>query len=539
MVTLPIRNLGSSGVLTDINPYNLPVTGFTSAVNVRFDEGKVMRAPVFRTVKGSLGYKPRAAFGIVPDNGFDTIITVSDSWVIKEYINGVMVNKSGSITGLSDPRPYTISQLADVVYINRPDRVPAYRLPAGTTFANLPNWVSNWRCEALRPYGDFLFALNMTEGSTNYANRVRFSDIVTGNSYPSSWDETDLTKSAGFNDLVQMQTRIVDGLELGNNFIIYSLTEVFTVEFTGGALLFNFRKLFGDEGVINQNCITEAEGKHFVFGNNDIYMHDGTTKQSIVDERVRRFVFSGMNKSKADRCFVQHNKVLNEIYFCYVSGDSLAGFPNTDRCNRAAVFNYVNNTWSFYDLPNVSAGTTANVNSIETYSTATQSYNTVGGSYYDQEDSYERHTLLVGEIDTNTGITQERIYALDLSDTGALSYDIELEAVKPPIIERIGLDLDEIKQPLRGYKVITKLLPQISTINTDNTTVIFEFGASDIPNSTPTYTQTATFDVAAHYKMDSRASGRYLSYKMYLSPSDLKDFEFSGFDLEVVMTGRI
>jgi len=537
--TLPIRNLGSSGVITDINAYNLPITGFTTGINVRFDEGKVTRAPMFRTVKDQLGYKPRAAFGIVPTSGFDTVVTVSDSWVIQEYISGVMVNQSGSITGSLDPRPYTIGQLADVVYINRPDRVPVYRLPSGTTFADLPNWVANWRCEALRPYGDFLFALNMTEGSTNYANRVRFSDIVTGNSYPSSWDETDLTKSAGFNDLVQMQTRIVDGAELGNNFIIYSLTEVFTVEFTGGALLFNFRKLFGDEGVINQNCIAEAEGKHFVFGNNDIYMHDGTTKKSLADERVRKFIFSTLNKAKSDRCFVQHNKVLNEVYFCYVSGDQYAGFSGTDRCNRAAVYNYTNDTWSFYDLPNVSAGTQANVNNVLTYGTAASTYQSIGGSYYGQEDSYNRHTLMVGDNDTTNGIAHQRVYALDLSDSGTVALNIEPDTVKPPLIERVGIDLDEIRQPLRGYKVVTKVLPQIATLNTANTTITFEFGASDIPNNTPTYSQTSVFDISTDYKIDARASGRYMSYKVYLSAADLKDFEFSGFDLEVNTTGRV
>ena len=31
---------------------------------------------------------------------------------------------------------------------------------------------------------------------------------------------------------------------------------------------------------------------------------------------------------------------------------------------QGTVLNYRNNTWSFYDLPNVSSGATANVNSV-------------------------------------------------------------------------------------------------------------------------------------------------------------------------------
>lgn len=539
MATLPIRNLGSTGVLTDPNPYNLPVTGFTSANNVRFDEGKVRRAPVFRTVKDSLGFDPRAAFGIVPTTGFDTVLMVSDDYVIKEYANGNVNDRSGSITGSSDPRPFTVCSLADVVYINRPDRVPVYRLPSGTNFADLTNWDSSWRTKALRPFGDFLLGLNMTESSTNYANRVRFSNLVTANAIPDSWDASDTTKSAGFNDLVAMQTSIVDGLELGTNFVIYSSTEAVMMEFVGGQLIFNFRKLFSDEGIINQNCVVEVDGKHYCFGVSDVYVHDGNTKQSICDERVRQFIFKGLNVKNADRCFVQYNKELSEIYFCYQSGDSLVSFADTARCNRAAIFNVKNNTWSFMDLPNVSAGTSANVNTVSTYSASTSTYDTIGGSYYDQEDSRNRHTLMVGNSDSDNSLSSAKIYGLDLADDGSIAFNVDTEATKPPFVERTGLDLDEINQPIDGYKVITRMLPQIFTKNTSNTNITIEFGASDIPNNTPAYSTTATFNIASDYKVDSRASGRYLSYKFSLGASDYKDFELSGFDLDVTTTGRV
>jgi hypothetical protein len=311
------------------------------------------------------------------------------------------------------------------------------------------------------------------------------------------------------------------------------------MEFVAGTFIFNFRKLFGDEGIINQNCVVEVDGKHFVFGNNEIYVTDGTSRQSISDERVRQFVYTGMNKKNADRFFVQHNEALSEIYFCYQSGDSLVNFPDTVRCNRAAVYNYRNNSWSFMDLPNVSAGATANVNTVSTYANATGTYALIGGSYYDQEDSFNRHTLMVGNQDTANGIASSKLWALDLADEGSVAFNIDSTATKEPSLERVGIDLDEIKQPLDGYKVITRMLPQISTQNTQNTTVSFEFGASDIPNQNPNYTASASFDISTDYKIDSRAAGRYLSYKMTVSAGDYKDFQFSGFDLDVTTTGKV
>ena len=374
-------------------------------------------------------------------------------------------------------------------------------------------------------------------GATSYPTRVRWSNTTTANSIPDSWDETDTTKSAGFNDLAEITTEIVDGMSLGANFIIYASNSVWLMEFVGGTFIFNFRKLFTDTGVINQNCVVEVDGKHFVFGSFDIYMHDGTTKQSISDERVKRFIFDNLNKQNSDRCFVQHNPDLNEIYFCYQSGDNDSNFPNSTRCNRSAVYNYNNNTWTFMDIPNVSSGTLANINTITTYANAgSLNYSTIGGSYYDQEDSYNRHTLMAGEDNSTDGITSDKLYGLDVADGGSLAFNLDTEATKTPIIERVGIDLDEADTALSQYKVITKLYPQVNTNNVNDKNVTFQFGASDVPNATPTYSNSTSFNTETQYKIDSRVSGRYLSYKMTVS--DNKDFEFSGFDMDVETTGR-
>jgi hypothetical protein len=537
MPIIPIRNLGQTGVVTDNSAYNIPLTGFSAGFNVRFDEGRVSRAPIFRTIKDSLGFTPRFTYGIVPATGFDTVILASDAWAIKEYASGTVSDVAGSITGSSDPRPYTGTSLADVTYINRVDRVPVYRTSTGTNFADLPNWDSTHRCKSLRSYGDQLIALNMTEGSTNFPTRVRFSDITTANSVPGSWDATDTTKSAGFNDLVQIPTEIIDGMSLGSNFIIYSSDQTWLMEFVGGTFIFNFRKLFNDAGVINQNCVVEAEGKHYVFGAFDIYIHDGTSKQSICDERTKNFIYSNLNNNNADVCFTQHNPVLNEIYFCYMSGDSRVEFPNANRCNRAAVYNYRANTWSFMDIPNVSSGTVANVNSVSTYANSATTYQLTGGTYYSQQDSFDRHVIMVGEDQASDGITSDKMYGVDLSDTGQMAFQLDVEATKPPYLERTGIDLDEGGLAARQYMVVTRLYPQCDTINTADTTLTFEFGASDIPRATPVYGSPVTYNIPTEHKIDSRAAGRYLSYRMTLANNDYKDFDLSGFDIEITPTG--
>ena len=145
--------------------------------------------------------------------------------------------------------------------------------------------------------------MNTVEGTTTFPNRVRVSNLVTANSVPDSWNEADPTRSALANDLVEMKTAIVDGAVLGSNFIIYSSDSIFLMEFVGGQFIMNFRKLFTDAGLINQNCVVEVEGKHHCFGPADIYVHDGTTKQSICDERVKNFIYQGLNNQRIECLF--------------------------------------------------------------------------------------------------------------------------------------------------------------------------------------------------------------------------------------------
>jgi hypothetical protein len=541
---LPVRDVGSVGVVTDIRPASLPINAFSRAKNVRFDEGKVGRSPVFRNIKDSLGFNPRFTYG-VPSNSsgnFASIVVVSDTYEFQAYANSSFISKQGTLASTaSSGNPFTGTSLADIVYINRIDQTPVHMENGGSQFQELANFRSTdsdgntvlWRAESIRSYGDFLIALNLTEGGTSFPSRVRFSTPALANAVPTTWNENDTTASAGFNDLVQMKTGIVDGLTLGTKFIVYSKDQVWLMEFVGGTFIHNFRKLFSDCGVINQNCIAEIEGAHYVFDHNDIYIHDTNTRQSIVDSRVKSYIFGGLNTAKLNRCFVHHNPDLDEVMFCYVSGDDMAEFTNGDRCNRAAVFNYKSQTWSFVDLPNVSSSTHGTISSSITYQN-TNTYETIGGTYYSQEAGYDEHSLFVGEQSSADGITGSKLYGLDLSDAGSLSFGLDPEANKPPFLEREGIDLDGMS-PLSGYKVISKIFPQVATDNTDKK-FVFTFGSTDLMGSNTDYSASTSFDGATDYKIDTRESGRYLSYKMTVT--DDKDFDFLGFDLDVLTTGR-
>ena len=538
MPNLPIRDLGAVGVITDVDPFNLPFNAFTRAKNVRFVNNSVEHAPIFREVLdlGSTD-NPELVHGLFTQDGYDSTLVVTDTFKILEITgsSSAATVYNGSMS--ANAKPYTVCSLANVEYVNRSDTAPVYRGPTDTNFSVLSNFVPSSSCTSLRSYGDFLIALNMTEGGVNLPTRVRYSDLALANQIPSTWDAADLTNSAGFNDIVQMKTPIVDGLSLNTNFFIYSSDQVWQMEFVGGAFIFNFRKVFDNCGVINTNCIVEHEGNHFVFDNDDIYTHDGLTKTSICDKRVRNYIFSGIDMSKAGKCYVQHNKSLEEIYFCYHSGDDLALYTDGDFCNRAAVFNYRSNTWSFADLPNTSSGTSSNVNTVETYDTSASSYNETGGTYHKQESRFDQFPLMVSRAYTGDyeTISTNRVLGVDLVNKGNMAKPAVAEFSFPMVAERVGIDLDEAQIPLSGYKVINRIYPQATTVSSDPE-IHFEFGAGDLATEVTNYNPGIIFNMATDYKVDTRMSGRYLSYKV--GTSQPKDFSLSGFDVDLQIVGR-
>lgn len=536
MANLPIRNLGSVGVNTDMDPFNLPLNGFSRGKNVRFADGNVEHGPIYREIE-TLSFTPAFVMGLTQIGTYDTMVIVDSSYNVHEYENGLLVQRYTEPTPSSLVSGITGTSLANVEYVNRPDKKPLSRTPSQSNFQVLPNWDVSWSCSAIRSFGDFMLALGMTEGGIEYPNRVRFSDLTPANQVPGSWDAADPTTSAGFNDLVQMETPLLDGQTLGSNFLLYSSDQVWQMEFVGGNFIFNFRKLFDDAGIINRNCVVEVEGKHYVFDNNDIYVTDGVSRQSICYQRTRDYIFSGMDTSKKDICYVHHNHQLEEIYFCYHSGDDMAVYADGDYCNRAAVYNYKTDTWSFMDLPNTVSGSQGNVNTVSSYANipATLTYANAGGSFFGQDSQFGQSPVCVSIQDTGEGITQHRLLGIDLIDKGTLS-KAAVDEIKPTMfIERVGVDLDELQVQLSGHKVVRGMYPQVSTVAADKV-MEWTFGGAQVPNQAPNYQDPISFDIDTDYKVDTRVSGRYLSYKI-ATPQE-KDFSLSGFDLDVVVTGR-
>lgn len=538
MTIAKIRNLSQYGIITDVDPYDLPPTAFSFGYNVRFRNGRVSRAPVFRTALALGTTSPRFVYSSTPTAGVDLTFI--------GYLNGTIVKSTPSsetdysITAYapsSTEAIWTGANLADVIYINRTDRVPWFLDPSSSIFQELTNWDSTWRAGLIRSCGGALVALNVTKGATSYPTMVKTSGFPTSGVVPSSWDHTDPSTNATENILAELEGAIVDAQNFGNNLIIYGHNSAWLMQKVDGFELFDYFKLPFQKGAINANCSVEIDGKHYVFGPNDIWVHDSNSEKSICEGRNRDFIYSTMNASESSKFFAAHNPVLKEIAFCYVSGDDGVNFVNATGCNRQAVYNYVNDTWSFDDLPSVYSAAYSNLSTSITWTNITGSWVTAGGSWLDLEDGFKRTPVYVGDTVAEYSLV-DTLYAFDLYGTGStVSFAVDTNATKGIYLERDGIDLDQFDDVnLSDYKVVKAIYPQARLDENANTDLSIEFGSADYYGQAATFDGTAqTYDNSTNYKLDYNMAGRYLSMK--LTYDDYTSFSLSGFDIDIDKNG--
>jgi hypothetical protein len=484
--------------------------------------------------------EPRFVVSYVGDSDAEELfIGYKNGQVSNWVVGGTETDYSISgYTPADTDAPYTSCQLGGLVYINREDRVPWYWAPTNLLMTALTNWTSTWRCRVLRSYNDALIAFNLTESGTEYPTKIRTSDITEYGVVPTTWDETDLTNNATANILAEMRGEIVEAQTLGPSMIIYTQQETWLMQADGSDDIYSYRRLFNDAGAMNANCAVELEGKHYVFGYKDIWVHDGVGKESICNSRVRRQIFTNLDFSASHYCFILNNPVLNELYFCYRDGSADdANFASVTGCNLAAVYNYKNNTWSFETLPNVFSGTQLVIGNSLSYDGTSATYDELSVSYFNLSEDSKRAPVMVGQADSSFSL-YDRLYGLDMDgDQSILAFSTDSNATLNWSLIKEGADLDELDLDLRGYKNIVSIYPQ-ARLGDDEMTIEFAFGSGDNFGEAASYEDYQTYNNSELNKLDYKSGGRFLSFKGRGTSGGRKYFRLSGFDFDVEITGE-
>jgi hypothetical protein len=353
-----VANMAQVGLVKDLASHQVPINGMTDAANVRVRNNSVQKVKGYKDLFGAITDTPYAVFSVVNSDGAPWWVwmsetdafTVDDSYNVRE-----VTRTTGDYTAdYSAGDKWQGFDFSGVFVANNGADIPQMLTDLDTTptkFTALASWPSTTTCRVLRPFREYMVALDISKTSggttTRYPYMVKWSHPADPGTVPASWDETDASLDAGELDLPDGGA-VIDCLPLGDVNVIYSETATHVMRYVGGQFVFAFDKIFSDSGILARDCAVEFEGRHLVVTKGDVIVHDGRSYQSVIDKKLKDYFFYSIDPDYYSRSFVVADHAEKEIWVC---------FPYTGQSwpNKALIYNWANGTWGIRDLPATSS----------------------------------------------------------------------------------------------------------------------------------------------------------------------------------------
>lgn len=346
--------LDSVGFVADMRPDLLPPQAFTDAHNVRFGYGgvsaikgeyNIYTAPTVEPYFAIQFRKPGDTIGWVYC-GLQKIYAMKSSTEYNLTRQTASVDVNYNATAASRWNGGTFN---NVIILNNGVDVPQSwtSLDTGVRMQNLANWPSGWTAACIRPFKNFLLALDVTESGTRYPTRLSWSHSADPGTVPTSWDATDATKDAGNIPIGGNFGDLIDAVPLRDSMVLYKEDSVWLLSYIGGTFIFKVSGLFQNFGMPARDCAVEFKpGQHFVFTGSDLLVHDGQTSQSLLEGRAKNWL-ARLDRANVKQCFVVADPQTEEVWFCYPNAES-DGYGGL--VQEALIWNWRLNVLSYRDL---------------------------------------------------------------------------------------------------------------------------------------------------------------------------------------------
>ncbi|MGL5013094.1 MAG: hypothetical protein ACRC6V_02230, partial [Bacteroidales bacterium] len=405
----------------------------------------------------------------------------------------------------------------------------------------------------IRSFRNYLVALDLTEGGVELPQRVRWSNVAYVNELPPDWIEDDESRDGGFNDLTDANGRIIDGVPLRDSFVVYTDKETYLMEYVGGILIYQFKKLFSDSGVLAPECAVEFEQKHFVITKDDIFVHNGASKTPIASGRVKQHLIDEISSVNPYATKVFAYTPQKEIWITYVGPGQTGNDPRDPSapiddsiqwtCNKCAIWNWEWDTWYFMDIPPC-----FDVNMAPPPDLTTKEWD----EFFEEDDYWDSpkwQTHQWSELGKDfinripyIASSDKALYTVDIGEEQVrwvekLDPDGHLlgfEEVKRPVVAELTkthLDMDEVVENTRSHKFIKTITPQFRGAGNIHCYV----GGSYNATQEPSWDNYQIFDIEEDVKIDAFSNNRYPAVKFV--DFGKGEWSFIGYDIDFVVEG--
>jgi len=491
MPAVEIHDLGKFGVISDLSSHQLPPEAWSDARNVRFNKRGAQRMSGHSQVFGTMSDTPEFICNIIGDDEqFWVYFSLTDAFAY-DGSHTEITRVSGDYTGTVG-RSWNCTILGGVPIFNNGVDLPQYwpTIATGTPLIDLPDFEGpsavSLRAKVLRAFGPYLVALNVTENGIRFPQTLQWSHKTDPGSIPSSWDYTDPAVDAGRIQLTDVKGGdILDAQLLGDELIIYKEYSTHALRLVGGNEIFAPRLLLSTSGLFAPRCATPFKDgtRHFCVTSDDIIIHAGTKEtRSIAKDRVQNQIFNEIDPTDFGNSHVFENRLTKECWFAYPTNGN--EYPN-----RAAIWNYDDDTWTFRDFTGVSTDVGSLTETSLLWDAETNIWNTVESTW-----STESRAKV---------IFVDRVKAFLLDST------FQFDGVNPTVfMERTGLSIDgkDREGKPRASLITRKLAHRIWPKITGENTISVTLGKQELLGGVVEYDNTQQFDPATQKFLDSSAT---------------------------------
>ncbi len=460
-------------------------------------------------------------------------------WTVMGKTTIQVIDQSGNVSDITPavyvgpilPAEATTTIINGFPIFNFRQNPPAFwDLNTSNIAAPLTGWPANTVARSIRTFSNFLFALNLTESGQEFPTKLRWSNAAEPGTIPTEWDAT-ATNNAGDASLADTAGGIVDAAALRGQFVIYKQHATYLANFVGGSFVFTFRKFLTTSGIMARNCVTEAMGQHVVMTDGDVILHDGQNIRSLVDEKLRRFIFLQIDPVNFVNSFVFNYRAAKEVWICFPT----QGFIEP---NVAVVWDYAHDQLSIRELSetwsHAQSGLVLATTAALDWDGQTQTWDESAGSWNRAQftGAFERVLASVASsVDVGDGVVDANSRLLFVDDTSTLRDDTAIKG----LIRRESLDLGTPE----AMKYIRRIWPRID--GSTGTTIRIRVGVQDEPTEGISWSPLQDFRINEDDFLNFDASGRYISVSFEDDSSPGADpnvpWGIHGFDIEYTFQG--
>jgi hypothetical protein len=374
----------------------------------------------------------------------------------------------------------------------------------------LPGWTTGDTARFVKAFKDFLIVGGPKLSGTDYPHNIMWSNSAEPGSLPTTFTAAADNDAGDTPQASETEGEIVDGLALDDVFVVYKEDARYGVQHIGGNDVFRvYRMDQGGDGLFAKGCVTKTPMGHVYMSPGDIRIHSGGPSRSIADGRIRAWIFDNIDSANAKRAFLVTNLELSEVWVCFPSSGHTT-------CDLAAVWNWKDDTWYPFTLPNATCGTEGLLPAIDT-GTIIQAATAIINTYTDvirADDFSETRRRMVLCNATHVGITES-----GSDDFGAsISW----------YLERIGFDAGDSD----NVKYISRSRPQPNATAGDTFSV--KHGAAMTSDAQPTYSTAVTFTQGTtNWVNKIGKSGRYLALRL----EGTSDISLRSVNLDIIRAG--